>query len=219
MGINDSHAAIDGFWSIEESRSVRKIKMPTKTYPDETVSVTALEALGDNTVTSVVCREGGTMRRAGALINAGEAAVHRWLMRYSLTALRVSMGLVICGFGVLKYFPGVSPAQDLVLAATRALTLGLVPAVVPNSIVMVLLATVECLIGLSLIAGRGLRVGIYLTTLWIMGILSPLVLLPGRLFSGPDHAPTLEGQYVLKDLVFLAAAMAIATTVLRRGNH
>ena len=52
-----------------------------------------------------------------------------------------------------------------------------------------------------------------------MGILSPLVLLPGRLFSGPYHAPTLEGQYVLKDLVFLGAVMAIATTARRRTHH
>lgn len=193
--------------------------MPTKTCPDETTSVADLDMHGDNAAAGVVCRTDRALLRPFAVIDAGEVAVHHWLMRYSLTVLRVSMGLVIFGFGVLKYFPGVSPAEDLVLATVRVLTLGLVPALVPNSVVMVLVATVECVIGLSLIAGRGLRGSIYLTTLWIMGILSPLVLLPGRLFSGPYHAPTLEGQYVLKDLVFLGAVMAIATTVRRRTHH
>ena len=193
--------------------------MPTKTCPDATTSVADLDTHGDNAAAGAVCREDRAVLRSVALIDAGEAAVHRWLMRYSLTALRISMGLVIFGFGILKYFPGVSPAEDLVLATVRVLTLGLVPAVVPNSVVMVLVATVECVIGVSLIAGRGLRGSIYLATLWIMGILSPLVLLPGRLFSGPHHAPTLEGQYVLKDLIFLGAVMAIATTVRRRTHH
>ena len=193
--------------------------MPAKTCPDETTPIADLDTHGDNAAAGAVRREDRAMLRLFALIDAGEAVVQRWLVRYSLTALRVSMGLVIFGFGVLKYFPGVSPAEDLVLATVRVLALGLVPAVVPNSIVMVFVATVECVIGVSLIAGRGLRVSIYLTTLWIMGILSPLVLLPERLFSGPDHAPTLEGQYVLKDLVFLGAVMAIAATVRRRTRH
>lgn len=193
--------------------------MPTKTCTDATTSVADLGTHGDNAAAGAACRESRAMLRPLALIDAGEAAVHRWLMRYSLTALRVSLGLVIFGFGILKYLPGVSPAENLVLATVRALTLGLVPAVVPNSVVMALVATVECVIGVSLITGRGLRWSIYLTTLWITGILSPLILLPGRLFSGWHHAPTLEGQYVLKDLVFLGAVMAIATTVRRRTHH
>jgi uncharacterized membrane protein YkgB len=192
--------------------------MPTKTYPDETGT---LEKRDAETGAGVV-REAGrrpSTSRLFSLLAAGEEAMHRWLARYSLTALRISMGVVILGFGVLKYFPGLSPAQDLVLTTTGVLSFGLVPAVVPAGMVMIALATVECLIGLSLITARGLRVSIYLTTLWIIGILSPLVVLPGRLFGGPEHAPTLEGQYVLKDLVFLAAAMAIATTVRRRSHR
>lgn len=31
------------------------------------------------------------------------------------------------------------------------------------------------------------------------------------LFAGPSHAPTLKGQYVLKDVVLVAAAMVVAT--------
>lgn len=141
-------------------------------------------------------------------------AVHRWLARHSITLLRVSMGAIIFGYGVLKYFPGVSPAENLVQTATHLLTFGLVP----DKVALVLVATLECAIGLSLIIGRGLRVTIYLLVFWTIGILSPVVLMSSRLFSGPNHAPTLEGQYVLKDIVFLTASLVIATTLRRRKN-
>jgi putative oxidoreductase len=147
------------------------------------------------------------------VVEAWESAIHRWLMRYSITVLRISMGAVVLGFGFLKYFPGVSPAEDLALATTHLLTFGLVPAVVPNSVAIVLIATLECAIGLLLITGRWLRLTIVLLVVQLTGILSPAVLLAGREFAGPYHMPTLEGQYVLKDVILFAAAMVIATTV------
>jgi putative oxidoreductase len=133
------------------------------------------------------------------------------LTRYSISLLRISLGVVILGFGVLKYFPGVSPAENLVKATMHVMTLGHVP----DMVAMVGTATLECFIGISLIVRRGLRATIYLLLLWVMGILSPVVLLPHRLFSGPNHAPTLEGQYVLKDLILFAASLVIATTLYR----
>jgi len=77
---------------------------------------------------------------------------------------------------------------------------------------------VECLIGLSLITNIGLRIAIYPMALWAIGILLPLALMPAELFSGPDHMPSLEGQYVLKDLILLSATMVIADTTVRRQS-
>jgi hypothetical protein len=134
-----------------------------------------------------------------------------WLTRHSISMLRISLGLIVLGFGVLKYFPGVSPAENLVKTTMHVLTFGLVP----DMVAIVGTATLECLIGLSLIVGRGLRATIYLLLLWVMGVLSPIVLLPQRLFSGPGHAPTLEGQYVLKDFILFTASLVIATTLYR----
>lgn len=139
------------------------------------------------------------------------AAINRWLVRHSITLLRISMGAMIFMFGILKYVPGLSPAEDLVLATMRVLTLGLVP----DSVALVLVATFECCIGLSLMTGWLLRIFKYLQIMWVLGVLSPVVLLPARMFDGPHNAPTLEGQYVLKDVVFLAAAMVILTATLR----
>ncbi len=142
-----------------------------------------------------------------------DAALHGWLVAHSLTMLRISLGAVFLGFGLLKFFPGVSPAQDLVERTADALSFGLVP----GSIALAGIAILECTIGLCLILGRGMRLAIYLLAVLMVGILSPLVLLPGRLFAGPYGAPTLEGQYVLKDIILATATMVIATTL--RGGR
>lgn len=112
------------------------------------------------------------------------------------------------GFGLLKYVPGLSPAEDLVVTTTRILTFGLVP----DPAALVLVATLECTIGVCLLrGGRLLGVAVALLAPLLLGILSPLVLLPERMFAGPFHAPTLEAQYVLKDFVLVAAVMTLAT--------
>ncbi len=131
----------------------------------------------------------------------GDAA-QRWLVQHSITLLRIILGAVFLGFGLLKYLPGVSPAQDLVLDTTRILTFGLVP----DMMAWYGVATLECMIGLLLLSGRWLRSAMGLLAVQLVGILSPLVLLPGRLFAGPGHAPTLEGQYVLKDVILAGKA-------------
>ncbi len=123
--------------------------------------------------------------------------------------LRISLGAVFLGFGVLKYLPGVSPAQDLAVTTTRLLTFGLIP----DSVALVLVATLECVIGVLLLSGRWLRVALGLLAVELVGILSPVALLPARLFAGPGHGPTLEGQYVLKDVILAAAVLVIAVTV------
>jgi hypothetical protein len=51
-----------------------------------------------------------------------------------------------------------------------------------------------------------MRVAVCLLGVELIGILAPIVLLTGRLFSGPHHAPTLEGRYVLKDVILVATA-------------
>ncbi|MGI8781542.1 MAG: transposase, partial [Solirubrobacteraceae bacterium] len=166
-------------------------------------------------------------RRAGVFVRnamsalahrliAFENVVHRLLVRHSISALRSSVGAVFLGFGVLKYFPGVSPAEDLVVDATGVLFLGLIA---PGAGLAVV-ATMECFIGICFLTGSGalMRVAIWVLAAQFVGILSPLVIDPARLFAGPYNAPTLEGQYVLKDLIIVAAGMVIAAGTFRGGR-
>ncbi len=143
-----------------------------------------------------------------------ENVIHHQLVLHSISVLRMTVGAIFLGFGVLKYFPGVSPAQDLTEATTHILFFGLVP----GSVAILVIATLECSIGVCMLAGRWMRLAIYLLAGEFLGILAPLALLPGRLFSGPHHAPTLEGQYVLKDVILVAAGLVIAAGTFRGGQ-
>ena len=139
--------------------------------------------------------------------NVDLTPVKTWLSRHSITVLRVSLGMVFLGFGVLKFFPGVSPAEDLAIRTVDALTLG----IVSGGPALWLTAAVECFIGMTLVSGRWLRAGLATLGLALIGILSPLVLFFRDLFPG---APTLEAQYVLKDVVLAASGLVIGASAL-----
>ena len=138
-----------------------------------------------------------------------DAAIHRVLVAHSIQLLRIAVGLVFLAFGILKFFPGVSPAEELTIKTTDALSFDLIP----GHIAIVLIASLECIIGLLLIIGRFLRMAIYLLAGQLIGILAPLALFTDRLFNGPHNAPTLEGQYVIKDIILVASGFVVASTL------
>ena len=138
-----------------------------------------------------------------------DAAIHRVLVAHSIQLLRIAVGLVFLAFGILKFFPGVSPAEELTIKTTDALSFDLIP----GHIAIVLIASQECIIGLLLITGRFLRIAIYLLAGQLIGIFAPLALFTGRLFAGPHNAPTLEGQYVIKDVILVASGFVVASTL------
>jgi uncharacterized membrane protein YphA (DoxX/SURF4 family) len=161
-------------------------------------------------VTAFIARGAAAATRpVDARLRDAEELAERWLIAHSIAILRVSLGAVFLGFGALKFFPGVSPAQELVEKTTSMLTLGLVP----GATALVAVALLETVVGLWLISGRALRGAVYLLGVQLVGIMSPIVLLPGRLFAGPHGAPTLEGQYVLKDVIIVGAALVLAATL------
>jgi len=137
-----------------------------------------------------------------------DTAINRWLVAYSIALLRIGMGMVFFGFGVLKFFPGISPIEDLATRTTTTLTLGMLAGHAAIDFV----AGLECIIGLCFLTGRFLRVGVWLMAAQMMGAMSPLFLVPGELFVGPFHAPTLAAQYIIKDIILIAAGMVIAST-------
>jgi putative oxidoreductase len=130
-----------------------------------------------------------------------------WLAKHSIGILRVSLGLVFLGFGVLKFFPDASPAQALVERTLETLTFGLLS----GETALVVTAVAECFVGLTLVTGKLVKAGLVVLAGSLVGIMSPLVLFYGDLFPG---APTLEAQYVFKDIVLAAAGLVIAARTL-----
>lgn len=131
-----------------------------------------------------------------------------WLAAHGIQALQVSLGLVVLAFGALKFFPGASPAEPLVMRTVDTLTLGLVN----GQVAVTLTAVIETFIGLTLITGVFLRAGLVALAGALAGMMSPLVLFFGDMF--PDGTPTLEAQYVFKDIILAAAVLVIGAKAL-----
>lgn len=135
-----------------------------------------------------------------------------FLSRHDVTILRVCLGIVFLAFGFLKFIPGASPAAPLVERTIDTLTFG----TLSGTAAVVTTAVIECFIGITLITGKLLRTGLAVLAGALVGIMSPLVLFLPDLF--PHGTPTLEAQYVFKDIVLAAAGLVIAvrtTTALR----
>jgi uncharacterized membrane protein YphA (DoxX/SURF4 family) len=148
-----------------------------------------------------------------ALFDHADVGITRWLSRYSIAVLRIGLGVVFLWFGMLKFFPNLSPAQDLAVRTIDTLTFGWVTA----GLSVALLAALECAIGLGLITGRFMRLTLLLLALQMIGAATPLVFFPGEAFNNIPYAPTLEGQYIIKNIVLIGAALVIGSTV--RGGR
>lgn len=141
--------------------------------------------------------------------DATDARITQWMASHGLRLLRISLGIVFLWFGALKFFPGMSPASDLAARTISVLSFGMVP----PEVSVPLLAAWECLIGIGLIVGIFMRATLLLLVLQMAGTLTPLVFFPGEVFTRVPYAPTLEGQYIIKNAVLISAAIVLGATV------
>lgn len=140
--------------------------------------------------------------------DATDTRITHWMARAGIPILRIALGIVFIWFGALKLVPGLSPAEDLVLATVPF---------IPGRLFMPVLAAWEMAIGLGFVTGRALRFTILLLFLQMPGTMSPIFLLPERVFTAFPYGLTLEGQYIVKNLVLISAALVIGATV--RGGR
>ena len=131
------------------------------------------------------------------------------MAQYGPKLMRWSLGIIFFWFGVLKFFPGLSSAETLALRTISIISFGYVE----NETARIILATWECAIGLGLMTRYCLRATLLLLFLQMLGTLTPFLFFPRELFSTFPYAPTLEGQYIIKNLVLISAALIVGATV------
>lgn len=142
-----------------------------------------------------------------------DKCITSWMSKYGLLLLRLSIGIVFFWFGILKFFPGLSPAQDLAIRTIDMLAFGLIP----GNISIHLLAAWEVLIGIGLLTGIYMRVTLFLLFLQMIGTMTPVFLFPAEVFTRVAYAPTLEGQYIIKNLVIISAGLVLGATVRKKN--
>lgn len=119
--------------------------------------------------------------------------------------LRVALGFVYLHFGLLKFFPDLSPAEMIASQTIMHLSWSWLDA----HTALRLLALLECAIGLGFLFDVARRVTLVLFFVHMAGTALPLFVLPEICFKIAPFAPTLEGQYILKNLVFVAAGWTV----------
>ena len=139
--------------------------------------------------------------------------ITHWMADHGLTLLRLALGVVFFWFGVLKFFPNASPAEALAGRTIETLTFG----AIPQDLALRILAVWEVLIGIGLFVGRWMRAVLLLLFVQMLGTITPLFLFPSETFTVFPIAPTLEGQYIIKNVVIVSAAIVLGATV--RGGE
>lgn len=131
-----------------------------------------------------------------------------WMAQNGVRFLEFSLGVVFLWFGFLKFFPGLSPEEILIQRTIWFLD--------PH-FTMPALAVTECCIGLGLLLNRFKRLTLLLLFAQMAGTVIPLILLPEVVWYRFPFAPTLEGQYIIKNLVLIGSGIVIGATV--RGGR
>lgn len=134
--------------------------------------------------------------------------ITNWMARYGMVIMRIGLGIVFFWFGALKLVPGLSPAEELVRHTTYFVN--------PDWFIPVL-AIWEMAIGLGLMLGKFMRLTLLLLFLQMPGTALPLVILPEAVWTQFPFGLTLEGQYIIKNLVLIGAGLVLGGTV--RGGR
>ena len=129
------------------------------------------------------------------------------------TFLRLSAGFVYFYFGFLKFFPDLSPGELLAGQTLMRISQHYLDA----SSVLWLLAIMECTIGLSFLFNAGLQYVFFVFLFHQLSTFIPLFLFPELTFKVAPFAPTIEGQYILKNLVSLAAGWTVMLPVVKQS--
>ena len=138
-----------------------------------------------------------------------DAAIAGFLRDHGITILRVALAIVFIWFGALKVIDR-SPVEDLVKDTIYFL---------PEDTFFVIIGIWEIIIGLGLLIPVALRLTLLLFWAQMAGTFLSLVVLPGRSFQ--DGNPFLlsdTGEFVIKNLVLIAAGLVIGSTVRKRRH-
>jgi uncharacterized membrane protein YkgB len=136
-----------------------------------------------------------------------DAAVAGALERHGVTALRIALGVVFVWFGALKV-AGTSPVEDLVADTVYWL---------PSGFVIPAIGVFEIVVGLGLLFPVALRLTLLLFWAQMLGTFLVLVVHPDRSFEGGNVLDlTILGEFVIKNLVLIAAGLVVGSQVRKR---
>lgn len=126
--------------------------------------------------------------------------------RYNpIAVLRISIGIIYFWFGILKFFYGLSPAEQVAAKTIHQLTFGLVP----DYFAVKVLACWECALGLLLIACKLMRPVLIMLFVHMAATFTPFLLFPQQIFMHLPYDFTLLGQYIMKNIIIISSGIVL----------
>jgi CRP-like cAMP-binding protein len=138
-----------------------------------------------------------------------EIVMSSWMQRHGYRLMRIAMGIVFIWFAALKPL-GMSPAEALVAKAT---------AWIPLPGFLYILTAWEIAIGVCFLFKRWNRWAVLLLLMHMPGTMLPLITLRDETFVRFPFVLTLEGQYIVKNLVLIAAGLILGGKIPHRLRH
>jgi uncharacterized membrane protein YkgB len=133
-----------------------------------------------------------------------DVLISRWMKRFGNKYLRLSLAIIFIWFGFLKII-NFSPAGQLVAKTVYW---------VDPSWFVPFLGVWEVLIGLCFLYRPLVRVALLLLFPQMVGTFLPLILLPEVTFQMSNPLLlTMEGQYIIKNLLIITAAIVVGSKV------
>jgi uncharacterized membrane protein YkgB len=143
--------------------------------------------------------------------NEIDRKISKFMERWGVLSIRISFGIIFIWFGILKPL-GISSAESLVLATVPWLP------IFKGEVWVSIIGWWEVLIGIAFLFRKTIRIAIALLALQMVGTFLPLIVLPEITFQSGyfPFAPTMEGQYIIKNLMIISAALVVGGTVHRQ---
>jgi uncharacterized membrane protein YkgB len=138
-----------------------------------------------------------------------EQKVYTILDKYSDWFLRFSIAIIYIWFGILKPFDS-SPAADLVANSIYFL---------PREPFFIFLGIWETILGIMFLFPKLTKITFWIFILHMGGTFTPFITLTDTVFTTFPYGFSLEGQYIVKNIVLISAAVAILVNHLHKTKE
>ncbi len=143
------------------------------------------------------------LHKARLAIDSFDNAAVKWMSTYGHFIERIGLAIIFFWFGLLKVFGHTSATS--IIGKTIYLT--------SPEVMVPILGLWEALIGVCFFFRRFVRVAIVLLAVRLIGSFSALLLRIDACFVEFPQVPTIQGQYLIKELALIGAALVLGATV------
>ena len=124
---------------------------------------------------------------------------------HPIAVLRTSIGIIYLWFGVLKFFYGLSPAEQVASQTIHQLTFGFIP----DHLAIQTLAVWECALGILLIFCKWMKIVLIMMFIHMAFTFTPFLFFPQQTFMHLPYDFTLLGQYIMKNIIIISSGIVL----------